>query len=43
MIKYVKNYEKKDYKLLESKFNEWEQDIYNHKELIKSLKALANT
>ncbi|WP_257785677.1 hypothetical protein [Spiroplasma citri] len=34
---------KKDYKLLESKFNEWEQDIYNHKELIKSLKALANT
>ncbi|WP_277947133.1 hypothetical protein [Spiroplasma citri] len=34
---------KKIIKLLESKFNEWEQDIYNHKELIKSLKALANT
>ncbi|WP_257785685.1 hypothetical protein [Spiroplasma citri] len=35
--------EKKDYKLLEFKFNEWEQDIYNHKELMESLKALADT
>ncbi|WP_310612932.1 hypothetical protein [Spiroplasma citri] len=34
---------KKDYKLLEFKFNEWEQDIYNHKELMESLKALADT
>ncbi|WP_162475877.1 hypothetical protein [Spiroplasma sp. ChiS] len=34
---------KKDYELLESKFDEWEQDIYKHKELMESLKALADT
>ncbi|WP_310622646.1 hypothetical protein [Spiroplasma citri] len=34
---------KNDYIRLDFKFDEWEQDIYNHKGLMESLKALANT
>ncbi|WP_277945193.1 hypothetical protein [Spiroplasma citri] len=39
----AKKMNKKDYEFLESKFDVCEQDIYNHKELIKNIKALANT